>query len=496
MNRRSGALTLAIIAVFACTAGVEAKDKVALAWRAGGVTITKSGSVKWKIVAAEDASGGAYLAWEENRGRMECCRDTRDIYAQRIGADGSLRWGSSDVKVAAEEDGEQIIGVLPTGDAGAAVVWSRGSRLMVQVYDGAGKGLIAEGGGAIFATPATTEWNPEGGFARIPERGLGVVSWIQNGPAEEAGAFVLAFERRDDAWAMGSPVRVGDGPRLHGPVVTGIGADRWLLAFSRVTDAGASLEGRWLTLAGDPEGEEFRIGEAPGQGFVFARAAGTPAGAFVLWSAIKPEKIERTHDVNLAWVARARSGETTVVRGVAGKARTLAMHVASLMVRIGDGPEQPGTPETMSWRRTSEVAATGPDSAIIAWVDEGALMLRRVAVRKGRMKFGTPVEVVDTVHTGMVPALLRLAGDRWLAVWATEAEDGSRVLGRAVSLSGSSKLVLGSERIVIAEDAAGVPRSAAVADLSSGGLLLGWTTTHQSGTSLVKVQRIGGRVRE
>lgn len=103
------------------------------AWPAAGVTIAAGMVPAAACRAVPDGTGGVLLAWPEARKTdpASCnCRNTDDLYVQRLDAVGRKTWSRTDVAVCLWGGlwggGETLAAFEPTVDGGAVVGWIHG----------------------------------------------------------------------------------------------------------------------------------------------------------------------------------------------------------------------------------------------------------------------------------------------------------------------------------------------------------------------------------
>lgn len=90
------------------------------AWDFNGVDICTAEGVQANPQLVSDGSGGAGVTWNDERS------DDGDIWAQKVGPDGTVEWGSTGIAVCTEEYDQKNPQLTPITD-GAIVVW-RDSR--------------------------------------------------------------------------------------------------------------------------------------------------------------------------------------------------------------------------------------------------------------------------------------------------------------------------------------------------------------------------------
>lgn len=148
--------------------------------------------------AAPDATGGAIVAWDDQRG------GPRNIYAQRVNGTGTVRWTANGVVLCAATGEQYEPEIVSDGHGGAIVTWSdyRGaaSDIYAQRVDSAGTPLWTANGVAVSAATndqadpaivadgsggAILTWDDSrSGISRIYAQRLnasGVPQWTANG---------------------------------------------------------------------------------------------------------------------------------------------------------------------------------------------------------------------------------------------------------------------------------------------------------------------------
>lgn len=88
-------------------------------WPAAGVAVAGGGASTWQDFQsiAADGSGGAIIGWcDQRNGYM-------DIYAQRIGSDGALRWVTTGAPVCTANQPQSYPSIVSDGAGGAILSW-------------------------------------------------------------------------------------------------------------------------------------------------------------------------------------------------------------------------------------------------------------------------------------------------------------------------------------------------------------------------------------
>jgi len=466
---------------------------VPLLWRLPAVEVTATDSAKWSVRAVTDGSGGLVLAWEENRGKRVCCRDTRDLYAQRLDAAGAKRWGDSDFQVAADAAGEEIEGMAPAAGGGALLLWRRGmGTLVMQEFDGDRRPRARADPVVVSATAGICEWGPLTCFAADPDATAALLAWGQPGEGGMTAIRSVRFTRTTGAWSQGgitdAPVEAG----VHPGAVAWCGAGRWLLLVWCEGDP-VRLDGVWLGADGRPEGKRFRIADEPAGSYVHVEAAGDGrGGAWAAWGAVNPGRMEKMHAVRVASIERRRDGGAKVRVTAAGQARTLAMFIPPTMVAVGNQPSEAATAPIVSWRATSLIAPAGPDGAILARTDGTRLLVSAVRRGSDRLAVGESRTVGGTVFTGCSFVLAPLPDGRAALVWAGIEGAGWPLNVRRLLLVDGSVREEGEPAAM--EGPPGLsPRVAAVVPAGDGALGVAWTGLYVQEHGGVVAQKVSGR---
>ncbi len=97
-------------------------------WTAGGVTISTGGSNRENPNIVSDASNGAIIVWDTTT------FNNSDIYAQRINGAGVVQWTANGVGVATSSNNQRAQKVLADGSGGAFVAWEDNRAGNIDVY--------------------------------------------------------------------------------------------------------------------------------------------------------------------------------------------------------------------------------------------------------------------------------------------------------------------------------------------------------------------------
>jgi hypothetical protein len=90
-------------------------------WQADGVAICTVAGWQRNPVHTSDDAGGAIITWTDNRSGDP---DDRDIYAQRIDANGTVLWTADGVSICSSQwNWQQGSAIIPDDSGGAIIVW-------------------------------------------------------------------------------------------------------------------------------------------------------------------------------------------------------------------------------------------------------------------------------------------------------------------------------------------------------------------------------------
>ncbi len=109
---------------------VLASGEVDSAWPAGGTRL--SVATTWVIdppaQAISDGEGGVIAAWADDRS------GAADVFAQRVGADGTVMWDTAGVRVCSATGARERPDLAPDGSNGAFVVWQDARSGATDIY--------------------------------------------------------------------------------------------------------------------------------------------------------------------------------------------------------------------------------------------------------------------------------------------------------------------------------------------------------------------------
>jgi hypothetical protein len=147
-------------------------------WTANGVAICTASGDQTALQIISDGSGGAIITWEDCR---DCGGFNKDIYAQRINAGGTVQWTTNGVAVCTYS-GDQIQPVLVTdGSGGTIIAWEDHRRGWYHdIYAqrvGAGGSVMWQSDGNPICEQNKPQENP-----RITSdyAGGAIITWVDN----------------------------------------------------------------------------------------------------------------------------------------------------------------------------------------------------------------------------------------------------------------------------------------------------------------------------
>jgi hypothetical protein len=127
-----------------------------LIWASEGVAICRApGTQKRPVIAAND---GTIIAWEDNG------RGNYDIYAQKVGKDGSISWLTDGMPVCSTPMSQMDPKLVLNSDEGATFVWNdyrnTGWDIYAQRLDASGDQMWERNGIAVCEAPGT-QYSPQ-----------------------------------------------------------------------------------------------------------------------------------------------------------------------------------------------------------------------------------------------------------------------------------------------------------------------------------------------
>lgn len=97
-------------------------------WVTNGVAICTDVSNQGGVTAVSDSLGGAIIVWEDRR------NPKRNLYAQRIDSSGNISWATDGIPVASRNFDQQNAKVLNDGSNGAIILWQDSATGAYDIY--------------------------------------------------------------------------------------------------------------------------------------------------------------------------------------------------------------------------------------------------------------------------------------------------------------------------------------------------------------------------
>jgi hypothetical protein len=284
-------------------------------WTSQGVVVASAPNDQDMDGATSDGAGGAIFVWTDQRNDP-----LRDLWAQRIRADGTAAWAQGGVPVMLLAGSTQRQSAIATDGAGGAIIaWSDNRSgnydIRVQRLSAAGNRLW-DTTGVLLCSATGTQDTPE---IVSDGRGGAVVSW-RDFRTDTAKVFLQRVDSLGNAMWTGNGVRVCNAPRSQDShqIVGDRGAGAIV---TWVDDRGGTddVYARWVDAFGNPGWSS--------NGVVMCAASGTEAspaivsngrgGAIVIWrdNRTDPERDLYAQGVDstgtVLWVANGVAVSTT-----------------------------------------------------------------------------------------------------------------------------------------------------------------------------------------
>jgi len=168
-------------------------------WADGGALVCDANRPQSEPAILADGAGGAFISWIDNRGAFGTYDD---IYAQRIDADGVSQWLANGVPVATTSGSERYPRVVSDGDGGVIVAfWRLGSALRAQRLSGAGAAQWAVDG--VAASVAAVNYPP---FDLVSDGANGAIMVWEAATSQQVYAQRLAAANGASLWPGDMPV--------------------------------------------------------------------------------------------------------------------------------------------------------------------------------------------------------------------------------------------------------------------------------------------------
>jgi hypothetical protein len=167
----------------------------AVQWTVNGVTICSDAFSQINPALATDGSGGAIIAWQDNR------NGSNDIYAQSISSAGTVRWMANGIAVCNASQVQKEPQVVADGSGGAIIAWTDHRNTLdddiyAQRVDASGTFLWTANGASVVSSMTGNQ-----NSCRIVPAASGeaIVAWLDY----RSGATADIYTQRLDASGAG-----------------------------------------------------------------------------------------------------------------------------------------------------------------------------------------------------------------------------------------------------------------------------------------------------
>ena len=156
------------------------------------LVLAKFNSRQVNPIMVADETGGAIVAWQENRDVLSL----QDIYAQRISASGKLLWGGKGKTIISENGDQTDLTMIPDSQGGAIIAWTdyrhgdRNPDIYAQRVNSQGKLLWPDKTGIAVCSAPDIQRNPK---LTGDEEGGAIIAWTDRG----GGSYDIYAQRVD-----------------------------------------------------------------------------------------------------------------------------------------------------------------------------------------------------------------------------------------------------------------------------------------------------------
>jgi hypothetical protein len=303
----------------------------AIQWGAAGTVVCSVGALANAEHLLSDGAGGAIAAWSDGRGGLY------DIRAQRVNGAGAAQWTANGVQLCGAANDQLLDALVPDGSGGAVLAWSDERSGVSDVY----AQRVNAAGAAQWTADGVTVCNASGGQFQAAETGDGtgatILSWTDDraagtryiytqrltaggAPAWTGNGVVPALRSLVSASATAMSVTLVwySADRITATVERQTSTSDWAAIGTVTSDADGvmSFEDRTVT-PGDHVGYRLGVG-APGNLSWFGEAwVDVPAELALALEGTRPNPVEREFVV--AFTLPAAAPATLEVFDLAGR---------------------------------------------------------------------------------------------------------------------------------------------------------------------------------
>ena len=208
-------------------------------WAADGVAISIAAGDQRYPAIISDGSGGAIITWEDKRSG-----NYKDIYAQRINANGVVQWTANGMAVCTTANDQVSPTIISDGSGGAIITWydyRSGSNynIYAQRINASGGILWATDGVAICTAP-----NDKNFFSLISDgRGGAIITWQD----ERSGSNSDIYAQRVNAyggvlWTLNGVAICTSAHYQNGPTIISDGSDGAIITWKDDRSGGSNSD--------------------------------------------------------------------------------------------------------------------------------------------------------------------------------------------------------------------------------------------------------------
>lgn len=199
-------------------------------WAANGISVCVTDEDQENQRMTPDGQGGFIVVWSDKRENGTY----PDIYAQRVGADGTMQWANNGAAVCDEMLGQDQPFLVSDGAAGAVIIWSdyrNNNRDVFAQRMSAGGGKLWESSGvAVVELPET-----QLGHAVAPDgSGGAIVTWYDQRDTPEIYIYAQRIGGGGTAqWTANGVTLSTDNSRQYDPSIASDGAGGAIIAWEQ-----------------------------------------------------------------------------------------------------------------------------------------------------------------------------------------------------------------------------------------------------------------------
>ncbi|MCC6653397.1 MAG: hypothetical protein IT348_19755, partial [Candidatus Eisenbacteria bacterium] len=434
----------------------------AVVWTANGVLLTSRAGDQGAPVLASDGAGGAIVAWLDVTLEYEM-----DLYVQRVGPAGNLRWGADGVALCSAAGPQSWPRAIDDGAGGAIVAWQDGrgggaDDVYAQRVDSTGAMLWTADGVALCVDAVAQTWT-----TLVTDGSHGaIVAWRDALPASRAE---IHAQRVDSAgtvrWAV------------NGADVCVVESSKATLALAASGDGGASLS--WVDTRNRLDIDLYtqRLDAA-------GVAQWTEGGALVLavTRQISPVVVETGAGSTITVWLEKRQGMYDL------RARKLDSNGNALWSGVG-------VCEAADLQQFAVATGDGTGGAIVAWMDfrtgsnEPDIYAQRITSDGDAAWTADGVPVCALAGSQYFPAIVSDDAGGAIIVWQDERSGTSDVYAQRLDAAGVAQWT--ANGIAVCDAAESQQYPVLVAD-GAGGAIVAWQDSPGEGGGTISAQRIDG----